>query len=279
MSRRKFGDFRLAFTLIELLVVVAIIGLLAGLLLPSLARAKRHTKMAVCLNNLRQVGIAVELFLEDHSQKYPRGLGGHEIAKEFACGMSDLKRYQEMTNRPLFQYIAAYSEVWHCPEDKGLDFNPEGPFFGPTLHYAFGCSYKLNSEPWIKTRYVPKGFLPGKAVHWVDNPSSYILVYEPPARPLRKPLFAPDLCHLVRIKYPYNYFHWHFNTGRSSVFDISGDGQKAISPILFVDGHAARHDFSQALHREPKFPTEATKDWIWYQPLLGTNGQPVLSGP
>jgi prepilin-type N-terminal cleavage/methylation domain-containing protein len=277
MSKRC--SFARGFTLVELLVVIAIIGLLASLLLPSLARAKRHSKMTVCLNNLRQVGIAMEMFLEDHGQKYPRGLGGHEIAKEFACGMSDLKRFQEMTNRPLFQYIAPRSEAWHCPEDKGEDFLPEGPFFGPTLHYAFGCSYQLNSKPWQFTRYVPKGVLPGKTVNWVDNPSAYILAYEPPARPRIKPLFAPDLCNLKLLDYPYNYFHWHFNTGPSSVFDAARDGQKAISPILFVDGHGARHDFTQALHREPKFPTEAARDWIWYQPLLDTNGQPVLSGP
>ena len=79
---------------------------------------------------------------------------------------------------------------------------------------------------------------------------------------------APDLCHLIDISYPYNYFHWHFNTGRPSVFDISQDHQKAISPILFVDGHGARHDFTSALHQEPMYPTEPTKDWLWYQTPL-----------
>jgi prepilin-type N-terminal cleavage/methylation domain-containing protein len=275
MCKCNSDDPGRGFTLVELLVVIAIIGLLAALLLPSFARAKRHTKVAVCLNNLRQVGIAMEMFLDDRNQKYPRGLGGHEIAKEFACGKSDLERYREMTNRPLYQYIAPRSEVWHCPEDKGLDFLPEGPFFGPTLHYVFGSSYMMNIRPWKYTYYVPKGRLPGKTVHWVDNPSSYILVYEPPARPDFKCIFMPDLCHLETFEYPYYYFHWHFNTGPSSVYDIARDGQKAISPILFVDGHGAKHDFSQALRRDPKYPTEATKDWVWYQPLVDTNGQPV----
>lgn len=266
----------IAFTLVELLVVIGIIGMLAAMLLPSLARSKRHAKILVCFNNLRQIGISIQMFAEDNGQKYPSGLGGREIAKEFSCGEPDWMRFQEMTNRPLFNYIAPYSDVWRCTEDKGLDFSPEGPFFGPTLHHAFGCSYKLNAKPWKFTRYVPKGRLPGQTINWVDNPSAYILVYEPPARPAIKPVFAPDLCQLKPIEYPYNYFHWHFNTGPSSVFDAARDGQKAISPILFVDSHCAKFDFSQSLHHDPRFPTETTKDWAWYEPLRGTNGQPIV---
>ncbi len=77
------------------------------------------------------------------------------------------------------------------------------------------------------------------------------------------------------IHEPYNYFHWHLNTGPSSVFDNAKDNQQAISPILYVDGHAVRRNFTKSLHEDWRFPTEAAKDWLWYQPVIGTNGLPV----
>lgn len=55
-----------AFTLIELLVVVAIIAILAALLLPSLAGARERGRRASCLNNLRQVGIGINVYADEH---------------------------------------------------------------------------------------------------------------------------------------------------------------------------------------------------------------------
>jgi prepilin-type N-terminal cleavage/methylation domain-containing protein/prepilin-type processing-associated H-X9-DG protein len=69
----RHGKFLSAFTLIELLVVIAIIAILAAMLLPALTKAKQKAKQSACVNNMREIGLALVMYNSDYNQ-YPGDL-------------------------------------------------------------------------------------------------------------------------------------------------------------------------------------------------------------
>ncbi|MBI4027449.1 MAG: DUF1559 domain-containing protein [Verrucomicrobia bacterium] len=95
------SDINIAFTLIELLVVIAIIGILAALLSPALRQARESARGIACLNNLRQIGLVMNLYAGDNNGWFPKD----RQPALYLCP-------------PLGQYLLGKPTVFSCPANR-----------------------------------------------------------------------------------------------------------------------------------------------------------------
>src|SRR5436190_3933162 len=109
MSMKTIKSAPRAFTLIELLVVIAIIAILAALLLPALARSKAQAQRIACLNNQKQIGLALTLWAHDRNDKYPSTVdileGGSKTLLE------TWQHFMTLSNE------LVTPKILHCPSD------------------------------------------------------------------------------------------------------------------------------------------------------------------
>lgn len=143
---------RRGFTLVELLVVVGILAVLAAILFPVFARAREKARAAQCTSNLKQLGLAIEMYSADYDDLFPWGI---DPADEFLPEIwSGFPAWQALipTMPRLKDVLLPYTrnrEIWHCRSDIGFDeLEHTGlPLNGrPSAYEAFGTSYMWRTE-------------------------------------------------------------------------------------------------------------------------------------
>jgi prepilin-type N-terminal cleavage/methylation domain-containing protein/prepilin-type processing-associated H-X9-DG protein len=166
MRKIRTHDRQAAFTLIELLVVIAIIAILAAMLLPALARAKSKAGSVQCLSQMRQVGIATILYVDDNEGYLPRSSHSALASGQLPWGYAIVPYVLgKAFTKPDSRWTNLFSTLYRCPQDKRT-----------TMDWSYGKNVYPELSPeetggptWPRLALIPK---PTATVLYAEKASS-----------------------------------------------------------------------------------------------------------